>query len=120
MGTDMVAAGGTPVYASVDGVVRISQDSYGGYGVTVVVESVLNGQQVSTVYPHMQTGSRQVTVGQTVTAGQTVGLVGSTGRSTANHLHFEVSTHPPFFRRLAEVTVHRRLYTRQYFAHLLG
>ena len=90
MGTDMVAAGGTPVYASVDGVVRISQDSYGGYGVTVVVESVLNGQQVSTVYPHMQTGSRQVAAGQTVTAGQLVGLVGSTGRSTANHLHFEV------------------------------
>ena len=90
MGTDMVAAGGTPVYASLDGVVRISQDSYGGYGVTVVVESVLNGQQVSTVYPHMQTGSRQVGVGQSVTAGQLVGLVGSTGRSTANHLHFEV------------------------------
>ena len=74
MGTDMVAAGGTPVYASVDGVVRISQDSYGGYGVTVVVESVLNGQQVSTVYPHMQTGSRQVAAGQTVTAGQLVGI----------------------------------------------
>ncbi|MDT0188492.1 M23 family metallopeptidase [Microbacterium sp. ARD31] len=90
MGTDMVATGGTPVYASVDGVVRISQDSYGAYGVTVVVESVLNGQQVSTVYPHMQTGSRQVAAGQTVTAGQLVGLVGSTGRSTANHLHFEV------------------------------
>ncbi len=90
MGTDMVAAGGTPVYASLDGVVRISQDSYGGYGVTVVLESVLNGQQVSTVYPHMQTGSRQVGVGQSVTAGQLVGLVGSTGRSTANHLHFEV------------------------------
>lgn len=90
MGTDMVAAGGTPVYASVDGVVRISQDSYSAYGVTVVVESVLNGQQVRTVYPHMQTGSRQVTVGRSVSAGQLVGLVGSTGRSTANHLHFEV------------------------------
>lgn len=90
MGTDMVAAGGTPVYASVDGVVRISQDSYGAYGVTVVVESVLNGQQISTVYPHMQSGSRQVSAGQTVAAGQLVGLVGSTGRSTANHLHFEV------------------------------
>ncbi|MFS0733818.1 M23 family metallopeptidase [Microbacterium sp. 1P10UB] len=90
MGTDMVAAGGTPVYASVDGVVRISQDSYNAYGVTVVLESVLNGQQISTVYPHMQTGSRQVAVGETVTAGQLVGLVGSTGRSTANHLHFEV------------------------------
>jgi len=90
MGTDMVAAGGTPVYASVDGAVSVSQDSYGAYGVTVVIESVLNGQRVRTVYPHMQTGSRQVTVGQTVAAGQTVGLVGSTGRSTANHLHFEV------------------------------
>lgn len=90
MGTDMVAAGGTPVYASVDGVVRISQDSYNAYGVTVVLESVLNGQQISTVYPHMQTGSRQVTTGQSVSAGQLVGLVGSTGRSTANHLHFEV------------------------------
>ncbi|MDQ7993438.1 MAG: M23 family metallopeptidase [Propionicimonas sp.] len=90
MGTDMVAAGGTPVYASVDGAVSVSQDSYGAYGVTVVIESILNGQRVRTVYPHMQTGSRQVTVGQTVTAGQTIGLVGSTGRSTANHLHFEV------------------------------
>lgn len=90
MGTDMLAAGGTPVYASVDGVVRISQDSYGAYGVTVVLESVLNGQRVSTVYPHMQTGSRQVSSGQTVSAGQLLGLVGSTGRSTANHLHFEV------------------------------
>jgi murein DD-endopeptidase MepM/ murein hydrolase activator NlpD len=36
------------------------------------------------------TGSRQVAAGQTVTAGQLVGLVGNTERSTANHLHFEV------------------------------
>lgn len=90
MGTDMVAAGGTPVFASVDGVVRVSQEEYGGYGVTVTVDSVLNGQKVGTVYPHMQYGSRQVGVGQTVSAGQLIGFVGSTGRSTANHLHFEV------------------------------
>lgn len=90
MGTDMVAAGGTPVFASVDGVVRVSQEEYGGYGVTVTVDSVLNGQRVGTVYPHMQYGSRQVSVGQTVSAGQLIGFVGSTGRSTANHLHFEV------------------------------
>ena len=90
MGTDMVAAGGTRVFTALDGVVTVSQDGYGAYGVTVVVESQLDGQTVKTVYPHMQTGSRQVVAGDTVSAGQTVGLVGSPGRSTANHLHFEV------------------------------
>ncbi|MGX5769795.1 M23 family metallopeptidase [Microbacterium trichothecenolyticum] len=90
MGTDMLAAGGTPVFAAVDGVVRISQDNYGAYGVAVALESVLGGQRVGTVYPHMRYGSRQVVPGETVTAGQLLGYVGSTGRSTANHLHFEV------------------------------
>lgn len=90
MGTDMLAEGGTPVFAALDGVVRVSQDSYSAYGVAIVLESVVNGRRVSTVYPHMRTGSRQVGVGQTVSAGQLIGLVGSTGRSTANHLHFEV------------------------------
>lgn len=90
MGTDMLAEGGTPIFAALDGVVRISQDSYSAYGVAIVLESVVNGRRVSTVYPHMRTGSRQVGVGQTVSAGQLIGLVGSTGRSTANHLHFEV------------------------------
>lgn len=90
MGTDMLAEGGTPVFAALDGVVRISQDSYSAYGVAIVLESVVNGRRVSTVYPHMRSGSREVGVGQTVSAGQLIGLVGSTGRSTANHLHFEV------------------------------
>lgn len=90
MGTDMLAAGGTPVFAALDGVVKISQDSYSAYGVTVVLESIVNGQRVGTVYPHMRIGSRQVSVGQEVSAGQVIGAVGSTGRSTANHLHFEV------------------------------
>lgn len=90
MGTDMLAAGGTPVFAALDGVVSVSQENYYGFGVAVVLESVLNGQRIRTVYPHMQYGSRQVEVGQTVSAGQLVGLVGTTGSSTANHLHFEV------------------------------
>lgn len=91
MGTDMVTAGGTPIYASVAGTVGISSESYGAYGVAVTVDSVVNGQRIRAVYPHMQYNSRQVGSGQQVQAGQLLGLVGSTGRSTANHLHFEVS-----------------------------
>ena len=86
----MLCAGGTPIGAAADGVVRISSESYFGYGVAVVIDHVINGQTVSTLYGHMTYGTRAVQVGQTVTAGQIIGLVGSTGRSTANHLHFEV------------------------------
>lgn len=89
-GFDMVAPAGTPIFASAAGVVRISQESYAGYGVAVTIDSVVGGQQVSTLYGHMTYGSRQVVSGQYVSAGQVIGAVGSTGRSTANHLHFEV------------------------------
>ena len=91
MGTDMVTQGGTPIYASVAGTVGVSSESYGAYGVAVTVESVVDGQRIRAVYPHMQYNSRQVDSGQEVQAGQLLGLVGSTGRSTANHLHFEMT-----------------------------
>jgi murein DD-endopeptidase MepM/ murein hydrolase activator NlpD len=55
-----------------------------------VIDHVINGQAVSTLYPHMTYGTRAVQVGQKVSAGQIIGQVGSTGRSTANHLHLEV------------------------------
>ncbi|MGA7147594.1 MAG: M23 family metallopeptidase [Microbacterium sp.] len=89
-GVDLLAAGGTPLYAAAAGVVKVSQESHGGYGVAVTIEHVVGGQRVSTLYGHMTYGSRQVVSGQTVEAGQLIGLVGSTGSSTANHLHFEV------------------------------
>ncbi|MFH8249463.1 M23 family metallopeptidase [Microbacterium sp. B2969] len=89
-GFDMVAPAGTPIFAAAAGVVRISQESYAGYGVAVTIDSVVGGQQVNTLYGHMTYGSRQVVSGQTVQAGQLIGAVGSTGSSTANHLHFEV------------------------------
>lgn len=91
MGTDMVTAGGTPIYASVSGTVNVSRDDYGAYGAAVTVDSVVDGQRIGAIYPHMQYNSRQVTSGEVVQAGQLLGYVGSTGRSTANHLHFEVS-----------------------------
>lgn len=89
MGIDMLASGGTPIYAAADGVVRVSQESYGGYGVAITIDHVVGGQRMTTLYGHMIYGSRRVGVGQTVQAGQVIGLVGTTGRSTANHLHFE-------------------------------
>lgn len=90
-GVDLLDPALTPIFAAMAGVVRVSQESYGGYGVGISIDSVVNGQKVSTLYGHMTRGSRQVQPGQTVEAGQLIGLVGSTGRSTANHLHFEVA-----------------------------
>lgn len=89
-GVDLLAPGGQPIFAAAAGVVSVSSESFGGYGVGIVIEHVINGQKVSTTYGHMTYGSRQVQAGQTVAAGQLIGLVGSTGSSTANHLHFEV------------------------------
>jgi len=89
-GVDLLDPARTPIYAAADGVVKVSSESYYGYGVGIVIDSKIGGQTVSTVYGHMTYGSRVVQAGQTVKAGQLIGLVGSTGVSTANHLHFEV------------------------------
>lgn len=89
-GVDLLASCGTPLFAAAAGVVRVSQESFGGYGVAVTIDHVINGQRVSTLYGHMTYGSRVVQAGETVAAGQLIGVVGSTGSSTACHLHFEV------------------------------
>lgn len=89
-GVDLLASCGTPLFAAAGGVVRVSQESFGGYGVAVTIDHVINGQRVSTLYGHMTYGSRVVQSGETVAPGQLIGVVGSTGSSTACHLHFEV------------------------------
>lgn len=85
-GIDIAAPNGTPILAAKAGVVVISQygSSYGNY----VVLSHPDGTR--TLYAHMS--QRSVSAGDTVSQGQTVGLVGSTGSSTGNHLHFETWT----------------------------
>lgn len=89
-GVDFAAAGGTEIYAIADGVVTVSgwHYSYGNY-VQVYHGTDDQGNSYASLYAHMfQTPS--VSEGQTVTQGQLLGYVGSTGNSTGNHLHLEL------------------------------
>lgn len=66
---------------------RYSDGSYRSYGEYVVIN---HHDGTMTLYAHMLSGSRTVSPGQSVSQGQVIGTVGSTGRSTGTHLHFEV------------------------------
>lgn len=83
-GMDIGASYGSAVVAAAGGTVIMSK-YYGGYGNCIIID---HGGGVSTLYGHMS--SLIAKTGQTVSAGQTIGKVGSTGVSTGNHLHFEV------------------------------
>jgi murein DD-endopeptidase MepM/ murein hydrolase activator NlpD len=89
-GTDFAAHEGTPIYAIADGVVSYVQSDYSGYGYHVVITHVVNGQQVQSQYAHMVTGSSPLVVGDPITVGDFVGLVGQTGISYGAHLHLEI------------------------------
>ena len=87
-GIDVSAPKGTPIYAAKSGVVTTSKLGSGSYGEHVVLS---HSDGTSTLYAHMS--ARNVTQGQTVKQGAVIGYVGTTGRSTGNHLHFEVRVH---------------------------
>ena len=83
-GTDIGASYGSAIYAADSGTVVRSADGWnGGWGNYVMID---HGNGMQTLYAHMS--SRAVSVGQTVSRGQTIGYVGSTGMSTGAHLHF--------------------------------
>ena len=85
-GTDIGASYGSAIYAADSGTVVRSADGWnGGWGNCVMID---HGNGMQTLYAHMS--SRAVSVGQTVSRGQTIGYVGSTGMSTGAHLHFEM------------------------------
>jgi murein DD-endopeptidase MepM/ murein hydrolase activator NlpD len=83
-GIDLPATTGTPIHASADGVVG-KADWFGGYGLFVELE---HGGGMETRYGHMSRIA--VAEGQRVRKGDVIGYVGSTGRSTGSHLHYEV------------------------------
>ena len=83
-GIDFRGATGTPIQAAADGTVLFS-GVRGGYGNAIVID---HGGHLSTLYGHQS--QLLVAYGETVSRGQVIGRVGSTGLSTGPHLHFEV------------------------------
>jgi murein DD-endopeptidase MepM/ murein hydrolase activator NlpD len=94
-GQDILARCGRPVVATMPGRVRIRSFQASGAGNYVVVKG--KGSPYDYVYMHML---RKLNVkrGDWVKAGDPIGRVGSTGRSSACHLHFEMWTHPGWYR----------------------
>jgi murein DD-endopeptidase MepM/ murein hydrolase activator NlpD len=84
-GLDFSAPTGTPIYATSDGVVQSAGFSTDGYGNKVVIN---HGYGFQTLYAHMVRVKAKA--GQTVKRGEVIGYVGSTGKSTGSHLHYEV------------------------------
>ncbi|WP_250893860.1 M23 family metallopeptidase [Croceibacterium selenioxidans] len=83
-GIDLAGPMGTPVYATADGVVSRAErfSSYGNY---IQIE---HGGELQTRYAHLS--GYAVAAGEQVTKGQLIGYIGTTGRSTGPHLHYEV------------------------------
>ncbi|PKP95351.1 MAG: M23 family peptidase [Alphaproteobacteria bacterium HGW-Alphaproteobacteria-14] len=83
-GIDLAAPTGTPVYATADGVIGRA-DWYSSYGLYI---SINHGASMETRYAHMS--RLAVAAGDNIKKGDLIGYVGSTGRSTGPHLHYEV------------------------------
>jgi murein DD-endopeptidase MepM/ murein hydrolase activator NlpD len=84
-GMDFTARTGTPVYATGDGVVQKSDNTMSGYGNLIIIS---HGFGYQSYYAHLS--KYKVRAGQRVKRGDVIGFVGSTGRSEAPHLHYEV------------------------------
>jgi murein DD-endopeptidase MepM/ murein hydrolase activator NlpD len=84
-GIDLAAPIGTPIYATADGIVSDAGYNNGGYGNLIKVD---HGRGIETRYGHLS--AILVSAGQRVARGQMIARMGSTGRSTGSHLHYEV------------------------------
>ncbi|MCZ9635071.1 peptidoglycan DD-metalloendopeptidase family protein [Rhodococcus sp. BH5] len=92
-GVDFAGPVGTPIYAALDGVAVKAGSSGEGPGVGfenwIVLDSIVDGKPVSTVYGHMFTDGVLIKEGQQVKAGDHIAAIGNAGGSTGPHLHFE-------------------------------
>lgn len=88
-GVDIAQSGSHPIYAAASGVV-VRSDALGTYGEVIMIEHKIKGVKYTTVYAHMRQGTRGYNKGDKVRQGAVIGYMGSTGRSTGQHLHFEL------------------------------
>jgi murein DD-endopeptidase MepM/ murein hydrolase activator NlpD len=88
-GQDLLVPKGTPVHAIADGTVLVSGVE-GGYGQYVVIQSTVAGHVVTSLYAHMGIGSQKVSTGETVTQGQVIGAVGSSGAAIGYVLYLRI------------------------------
>jgi murein DD-endopeptidase MepM/ murein hydrolase activator NlpD len=79
-----------PIQAIADGTVSYVEDGDGSLGVHMMIDHVIDGKVVTSVYAHMEHGSMKFALGDKVKVGDVIGNVGSTGMSTGPHLHFEI------------------------------
>jgi murein DD-endopeptidase MepM/ murein hydrolase activator NlpD len=86
-GVDFAAPAGTPIYAAGDGMIDEIEFTSNGYGRYVRVK---HGNAYATAYAHMSAFGKGLKRGSRVRQGQVIGFVGTTGRSTGPHLHYEV------------------------------
>jgi murein DD-endopeptidase MepM/ murein hydrolase activator NlpD len=84
-GIDLSGVIGTPIYATADGVITTAGYNSGGYGNLIKID---HGRGIETRYGHLS--KMTVYAGQRVKRGEMIGRMGSTGRSTGSHLHYEV------------------------------
>jgi murein DD-endopeptidase MepM/ murein hydrolase activator NlpD len=93
-GVDLAADFGMPIHAAGDGVI-LGAELKGGYGNWIEIEHEAGAPgakapKLATVYGHLSSYAPGIAPGVRVTQGQVIGFVGSTGRSTGPHLHFEI------------------------------
>jgi murein DD-endopeptidase MepM/ murein hydrolase activator NlpD len=101
-GADIAAPLGTRIYAAADGEVTFA-GQHGGYGETVIID---HGDTYETLYAHLN--SIDVSVGDQVGKGEEIGGMGTTGRSTGVHLHYEIIRNGEHINPYLYMTFHQR------------
>jgi murein DD-endopeptidase MepM/ murein hydrolase activator NlpD len=104
-GVDFGRDGSSAIKAAADGVITRAR-VMGGYGNCVTIKHVINGEPYETLYAHLK--SFNIKVNDKVKAGQQIGVRGSSGNSTGEHLHFSIYT--PYYKEGLEYAIDPLLY----------